>query len=466
MVFSGLPFIYFFLPAALLLGVLLPVKWRNLALLVLSLFFYAFGEPRFLPLLMLAAVSSWAFGLLAEKMRGHRLYRLPLILNCIISLGLLAYFKYADFVLGTLRSLGANVSLLHIALPIGISFYTFQAMSYVVDVTRGDVPAERSLIDFAAYLTFFPQLIAGPIVRYSDVCDQMKVKNISAELFSSGAVRFCVGLGKKVIIANVLAECTGDFAAAEEQSVLFYWLYALCNALNIYFDFSGYSDMAIGLGRIFGFEFPENFRYPFISLSAAEFWRRWHITLGTWFRDYVYIPLGGSRCSVPKQIRNLLVVWALTGLWHGAAWNYVLWGAYFGALLIMERLFLARLLNRAPRVIAHIYVLFAVIFSFLIFSSASPSDAVHQLCGMLGLNGVPLWNAESLYALKGCGVILLCAIIGAMPTVPKLVSLLNTKKWGACICDISRPIISAVLLLVSTAFLVAGSFNPFLYWQF
>lgn len=466
MVFSGLPFIYFFLPVALLLGVLLPVKWRNLALLVLSLFFYAFGEPRFLPLLMLAAVSSWAFGLLAEKMRGHRLYRLPLILNCIISLGLLAYFKYADFVLGTLRSLGANVSLLHIALPIGISFYTFQAMSYVVDVTRGDVPAERSLIDFAAYLTFFPQLIAGPIVRYSDVREQMKVKNISAELFSSGAVRFCVGLGKKVIVANVLAECTADFAAAEEQSVLFYWLYALCNALNIYFDFSGYSDMAIGLGRMFGFEFPENFRYPFISLSAAEFWRRWHITLGTWFRDYVYIPLGGSRCSVPKQIRNLLVVWALTGLWHGAAWNYVLWGAYFGALLIMERLFLARLLNRAPRVIAHIYVLFAVIFSFLIFSSASPSDAVHQFCGMLGLNGVPLWNTESLYALNGCGVILLCAIIGAMPTVPKLVSLLNTKKSGACVCDILRPIISAALLLVSTAFLVAGSFNPFLYWQF
>ena len=466
MVFSGLPFIYFFLPVALLLGVLLPVKWRNLALLVLSLFFYAFGEPRFLPLLMLAAVSSWAFGLLAEKMRGHRLYRLPLILNCIISLGLLAYFKYADFVLGTLRSLGTNVSLLHIALPIGISFYTFQAMSYVVDVTRGDVPAERSLIDFAAYLTFFPQLIAGPIVRYSDVREQMKVKNISAELFSSGAVRFCVGLGKKVIVANVLAECTADFAAAEEQSVLFYWLYALCNALNIYFDFSGYSDMAIGLGRMFGFEFPENFRYPFISLSAAEFWRRWHITLGTWFRDYVYIPLGGSRCSVPKQIRNLLVVWALTGLWHGAAWNYVLWGAYFGALLIMERLFLARLLNRAPRVIAHIYVLFAVIFSFLIFSSASPSDAVHQFCGMLGLNGVPLWNTESLYALNGCGVILLCAIIGAMPTVPKLVSLLNTKKSGACVCDILRPIISAALLLVSTAFLVAGSFNPFLYWQF
>ncbi|MBP3705612.1 MAG: MBOAT family protein [Clostridia bacterium] len=466
MVFSGLPFIYFFLPAALVLGLTLPVKGRNAAILLLSLFFYAYGEPRCLPLLVLAAVSAWGFGLWAEHMRGRKFSRLPLLCSCVLSLGLLVYFKYADFLLGTLRSLGAGVSLLHIVLPIGISFYTFQATSYVADVTRGDVPAERSLIDFAAYLTFFPQLIAGPIVRYSDVQEQMKVRNISLERFADGAVRFSVGLGKKVLIANVLAECTADFAAAETPSVLFYLLYAVCNALNIYFDFSGYSDMAIGLGMLFGFEFPENFRHPFASRSAAEFWRRWHMTLGTWFRDYVYIPLGGSRCSLGKQIRNLLIVWALTGLWHGAAWNYVLWGLYFGVFLILERLFLGKWLENAPGFVGHVYVVAVTLVSFLLFSAANPLEAVSQLCGMLGLNGVPLWNGEALYALKSCAVILICALIGAVPTVPFVVNRLRTHKSGDALCAVLRPVVTAALLLASTAFLVAGSFNPFLYWQF
>ena len=466
MVFSGLPFIYFFLPAALLFGLVLPVKGRNIAILMFSIFFYAFGEPRYLPLMLLAAGSSWACGVWAEKVRGRRSSRLPLVCSCAVMLGALAYFKYTDFFLETLNRFGADFSLLHIVLPIGISFYSFQAISYVADVTRGDVPAERSLIDFAAYLTFFPQLIAGPIVRYSDVREQMKERNVSLEKFADGAVRFSVGLGKKVMIANILAECTADFAAAETESVLFLWLYAVCNALNIYFDFSGYSDMAIGLGKLFGFDFPENFRHPFASCSAAEFWRRWHITLGTWFRDYVYIPLGGSRCGTGKQIRNLLIVWALTGLWHGAAWNYVLWGLYFGVFLIMERLFLTKWLQKAPRAVCHIYVTVVVLFSFLLFSAAEPEDAVRQFLGMFGLTGVPLWSAEALYALQSCGTVLLCALIGAVPTVPYAVGKLRADAKGEAVYRVLRPVVVAALLLVSTAFLVAGSFNPFLYWQF
>ena len=466
MVFSGLPFIYFFLPAALFFGLIFPAKARNITILIFSIFFYAFGEPRYLPLMLLAVVSSWAFGLLAEKLRGHKLSKLPLICSCVISLGLLAYFKYADFFLETLNSFGAGFSLLHIVLPIGISFYTFQAASYVVDVTRGDIPAERSIIDFAAYLTFFPQLIAGPIVRYSDVREQMKVKNITLDGFAAGALRFSVGLGKKVLIANVLAECTADFAAAQTESVLFYWLYAVCNALNIYFDFSGYSDMAIGLGKMFGFDFPENFDHPFISRTAAEFWRRWHMTLGSWFRDYVYIPLGGSRCVLWKQLRNLLIVWSLTGLWHGAAWNYVLWGLYFGMFLIMERLFLRKWLEKVPRAISHVYVTIVVLFSFLVFSAASPMDAVTQFGGMFGFTGAALWNNESLYALRSSGVILAAALIGAMPTVPYVISRLKQHKRGETVLSVLQPIVTAALLIASTAFLVAGSFNPFLYWQF
>lgn len=466
MVFSGLPFLYFFLPAALLAGTVLPRKARNAALLVLSLLFYAFGEPKYLPLLVLTAVSAWAFGLWAEKRHGRKGEKLPLLLCCVLSLGLLVYFKYADFLVETLNSFGAGLSLLHVALPIGISFYTFQAISYVADVTREQVRAERNVLDFAAYLTFFPQLIAGPIVRYSDVRAALKGRRITLEGFSSGIVRFCIGLGKKVLVANVLAETTADFAASEMQSVLFCWLYAVCNALTIYFDFSGYSDMAIGLGRMFGFAFPENFQYPFVSRSVGEFWRRWHITLGTWFRDYVYIPLGGNRCSMAKQIRNLLIVWALTGLWHGAAWNFVLWGLYFAVLLISERLFLGKWLERAPQWIAHVYVVLATLVSFVLFSADSPTEAVLQLAGMVGANGAALWDAKSLYVLKNCAVVLAAALLGAVPTVPFIKKKLMAKPWGETACAVVQPVLVLILLVVSTAFFVAGSFNPFLYFRF
>lgn len=466
MVFSGLPFLYFFLPLALLFGLVLPSRARNAALLTLSLLFYAFGEPKYLPLLIITAASAWGFGLWAEKWRDKKYSRLPLVLCCVLFFGLLIYFKYADFLIDTLNRFGAGLSLLHVALPIGISFYTFQAVSYVADVSWGQVKAERNPLDFAAYLTFFPQLIAGPIVRYSDVRGALKNRKITLEDFSDGAMRFCVGLGKKVLIANVLAETTADFAAAETQSVLFFWLYALCNALTIYFDFSGYSDMAIGLGKIFGFSFPENFRHPFASRSVAEFWRRWHITLGSWFRDYVYIPLGGSRCSLIRQLRNLLVVWAFTGLWHGASWTFVLWGLYFALFLIMERLFLGKLLERLPRVFSHVYVIITVLASFVLFSASSPAEAVAQIGGMLGFSGVPIWNAESLYALKSCAVVLVVSLLGSVPTVPFLLGKLRKMPHGETVCAVLQPVAMLTLLTVSTAFLVAGSFNPFLYFRF
>ena len=463
MVFSGLPFLYFFLPASLLLGLLAPKRARNAVLLVLSLLFYFFGEPRCVPLLILTVLAAWGCALWAEKRGG----RLPLVVICVVSLGLLAYFKYTDFLISTVNGvLGAKLPLLHVVLPIGISFYTFQAISYVADVTMGRVKAARNPVDFAAYLTFFPQLIAGPIVRYSDVEGALRDRRVTLAGFSAGVMRFCVGLGKKVLLANVLAEMTAEFTAAQTQTVLYTWLYALCNALTIYFDFSGYSDMAIGLGRMFGFDFPENFRYPFVSQSVAEFWRRWHITLGTWFRDYVYIPLGGSRCVLWKQLRNLCVVWALTGLWHGASWTFVLWGLYFAVFLILERLFLARWLVRAPRWVAHLYVTLAVLASFMLFSASSPAEALAQLGGLVGLSGAPLWDAATFAALRQYGVVLIVSLIGAVPIVPMALHKLRALPHGETVCAVLQPMISFALLAVSTAYLAAGSFNPFLYFRF
>lgn len=463
MVFSSLPFLYFFLPAALLLGLTAPRKARNAVLLLLSLLFYFFGEPRFVPLLLFTAAAAWGCGLWAQKRRG----RLPLLVICVLSLGQLAYFKYADFLIGTVNGVfGAGLPLLRLALPIGISFYTFQAISYVADVSAGRVTAAHNPVDFAAYLTFFPQLIAGPIVRYSDVQTALGDRRVTLSGFSGGALRFCVGLGKKVLIANVLAEATADFAAAQTQTVLYTWLYALCNALMIYFDFSGYSDMAIGLGHMFGFDFPENFRHPFASRSVAEFWRRWHITLGSWFRDYVYIPLGGSRCVLWKQLRNLLVVWALTGLWHGASWTFVLWGLYFAVFLILERLFLAQWLARAPRWVAHLYVTLAVLVSFVLFSASSPAEALSQLSGLIGLSGTPLWDTATLAALRQYGVVLLVSLLGAVPLVPLALQKLRALPHGDAVCAVLQPVAALVLLVVSTAYLAAGSFNPFLYFRF
>lgn len=461
MVFAGIPFLYFFLPAAAVAGIFARGKARAVTLLLFSLVFYAFGEPRYVVLMALTALVAWGCGLWAKKRRG----KLPLVIHCCVSVGFLIYFKYADFLLGAVNAaFGTNLPLLRVALPVGISFYTFQSISYVADVTMGRSAAERSPVNFGAYLTFFPQLIAGPIVRYEDIREQMLYGRPTWKNISDGAVRFCIGLGKKVLVANVLAEIAAD-AAAGEMSVALVWVLAVSGALTIYFDFSGYSDMAVGLGKLFGVDLPENFRHPFASKSVSEFWRRWHITLGSWFRDYVYIPLGGSRCGKWKQIRNLLVVWALTGLWHGAAWTFVLWGLYFAVFLTLER-FAAGFFRRFPAWLSHVYVVFAVVVSFVLFGAESPAAFAAQLSGMFGFAGLPLWNAETAWILRQYGVLLIAAAVCAFPAVPWVLQKLRALAWGEAVCAYLQPAVMAALLLASTAFLAAGSFNPFLYFRF
>ena len=341
MLFSSIPFLFYFLPCVFVLYFLVPMRWKNTVLLLASLFFYAWGEPKFVVFMLASIVQGYVLARLVEKYRADRgRAKLFLTLSLVFSLGLLGYCKYADFFLSGFNALtGLHIPLLRVALPIGISFYTFQILSYVVDVYRGDVKAQRNFIDLAAYVAMFPQLIAGPIVRYSDIASQLEHRTHSLADVAAGARRFVLGLGKKVLLANVFYELITTFKASDDRSVLFYWLYAAACVLNIYFDFSGYSDMAIGLGRIFGFRYLENFDYPYISASITEFWRRWHMSLGSWFRDYVYIPLGGNRVSKTKWLRNILIVWLLTGLWHGAKWNYIAWGLYHGVLICMSTLF-------------------------------------------------------------------------------------------------------------------------------
>ena len=357
---------------------------------------------------------------------------------------------------------GADLPLLKLALPIGISFYTFQALSYVVDVYRGDVKAQRNWIDLACYVTLFPQLIAGPIVRYSTVAQELKTRKTTLSDFSVGVRRFVTGLGKKVLIANLLGEFCTVYRESQDTAVLFAWLYAIAFSLQIYFDFSAYSDMAIGLGRIFGFHFDENFNYPYISKSITEFWRRWHISLGTWFRDYLYIPLGGNRVKIPRHIFNIFVVWALTGLWHGAGWNFVLWGLYFGILLVAEKFLFKKALEKTPSVIRHIYVIVAVIISFVIFNADSFGMIKNDLGALFGTSGLPFISAETVYYFKSYTVVFAVALFGATPLCKKLCEKIEGKKGGGIITAISI----CVILIVSTAYLVDGSFNPFLYFRF
>lgn len=327
MLFSSVPFLFYFLPAVLLVYFLVPKRAKNGVLLLSSLVFYGWGEPRYLPVMLVSILQGYIFGRLIERFRDTRRAKLFLVLSVLLSLGTLAYFKYADFMIANLNALtGLSAPLLRLALPVGISFYTFQILSYTVDVYRGTVPAQRNFIDLAAYIAMFPQLIAGPIVRYSDIAVQLKTREHSVSEAASGARRFILGLAKKILLANLLGELVSSFRASADLSVLYYWLGAIAFTLQIYYDFSGYSDMAIGLGRIFGFRFSENFQYPYLSGSITEFWRRWHISLGSWFRDYLYIPLGGNRKGSARQLLNILLVWLATGLWHGAAWNFVVWG--------------------------------------------------------------------------------------------------------------------------------------------
>lgn len=466
MLFSSIPFLYYFLPCVLILYFVVPKCLKNTVLLLSSLVFYAWGEPKYVLLMAVSITLGYVFGLLIEIWRGTKLSKLFLILSIVTSLGLLGYFKYADFFIANFNAAtGLSVPLLKIALPIGISFYTFQSLSYTVDVYRGEVKAQRNYISLAVYVALFPQLIAGPIVRYSDIAAQLESRTHSFSNVALGTRRFILGLAKKVLIANALGELCDIFKESNDKSVLFFWLYAIAFTLHIYFDFSGYSDMAIGLGKIFGFDFLENFDYPYISGSITEFWRRWHMSLGSWFRDYVYIPLGGNRVSKARWFLNIFIVWMLTGFWHGAAWNFIVWGLFFAILLIIEKLWLLKPLKKS-KVLSHIYVMFFVIISFVIFNAADMKEAFSYIGGMFGAGGIPFISEEWLYYLRSYGVVLIVAIIGATPLVKKLVLSVKKKSTGEKIMNIAEPIMLVALLLVITAYLVDGSFNPFLYFRF
>ena len=458
MVFSGLSFLYYFLPCVLCIYFAAPSKGQNLVLLAASLIFYAWGEPKYVLLMLFFIVGGYGVGILLEKRRKG-------VLAFAITgfAGIFLIFKCSD------------------SLPVGISFYTFQIISYLVDVYRGEVPAQKKLLPFALYVSMFPQLIAGPIVRYQDVMKQMENRRTTWQGAEMGIRRFIIGLSKKVLLANELGELCRIFRASDEKSLLYYWLYAVAFCLHIYFDFSGYSDMAIGLGRLFGFSFPENFNYPYTAKSITEFWRRWHMSLGTWFRDYVYIPLGGSRTPGWKQYRNILLVWMLTGFWHGAAWNFVLWGLYFGLLLIFEKKWILPerggmwrggdkvwreahgrwrgRLGMWREVLGHVYVMLLVIVGFVIFQAEDLSQAAEDIRGMFGMGGVPVYSAEAGYYLRSYGMTLLAAAVGSTPWPVRVVE-------GSAVWAFVKSAVLLALLFLSTAHLAEGSFQPFLYFQF
>ena len=440
---------------------LVPQRFRNTVLLLASLFFYGWGEPRLLALMVFTIVLFYICGLAIGKAATQKGKKFWLLVSVVISLALLGFFKYADFFIGSLNAVtGLSIPLLRLALPVGISFYTFQCLSYTVDVYRGNVPPQKNPVSFGAYVALFPQLIAGPIVRYVDVARELEGRTHSWENAALGARRFLVGLGKKVLLADNFALLMKLFRESAEPSTLFYWMYAVAFALNIYFDFSGYSDMAIGLGRIFGFHFLENFNYPYLSGSVTEFWRRWHMSLGSWFRDYVYIPLGGNRVSKGRWVFNILTVWMLTGLWHGAAWNFVLWGLLFAVLLLTEKWVPA--LQRLPKVLRHGYVLLAVVLSFVLFNAESMAQLGNDFAGLFGGLGLPGVTAETLYYLKSYAVLFALGILGATPVVRNAAVKIRATRVGPAL----EALVLAGLLLVCTAYLVDGSFSPFLYFRF
>ena len=466
MLFSSITFLYVFLPLVLLVYFVMPRRLKNSVLLFASLLFYAWGEPKYVILMIGSILLGYIFGLLIEHYRGTAKAKLFLILSVSINVLALGIFKYADFFISSFgAATGISVQLLGLALPIGISFYTFQILSYTVDVYRGNARAQKNILHLGTYIAMFPQLIAGPIVRYTEIEARLGNRTHSFDSISQGARRFILGLSKKVLIANQLGELCEIFRASGDKSVLFFWLYALASILHIYFDFSGYSDMAIGLGKIFGFDFVENFQYPYISASITEFWRRWHISLGNWFRDYVYIPLGGNRVSKLRWVRNIWIVWLLTGFWHGAAWNFVAWGAFFAILLLLEKWFLKPYLEKA-KVWNHIYVILMSMISFVIFGADTLADAGHYIISMFGAGGYPLLSAECTYYFWSYLLILVIACVGATPLPKQLYATCCKTERGQRICNVLEVILLPILLLVVTAFLVDGSFNPFLYFRF
>ena len=467
MVFSTPIFLFYFLALTLLVYYLVPRKLRNPVVLIASLFFYYWGEQTYVAIMFLSTAIDYTHGLLVErcKAKGNdKGARMAVASSVIFNLALLLFFKYWDFLAASFQAMGLNfMPVLGIHLPIGISFYTFQTMSYTIDVYRGDTRAQRSIINFGTFVTLFPQLIAGPIIKYKDLGDQIVQRDTSVEKFASGVQMFMIGMAKKVLIANNVGMLWDTYKAMApgDLTVAGAWLGVIAFTFQIYFDFSGYSDMAVGLGRMLGFEFLPNFNYPYISKSITEFWRRWHISLSTWFREYLYIPLGGNRCSKPRWMFNLLVVWAATGIWHGASWNYLLWGLYFFVLLMLEKFFLLKALNKAPAVICHVYTLFLVVVSWAIFALEDFSQLCAYLKVMFGMGGVPLTNSDFGYYLTSYLPILCLAAVASTPLGATLYRKAPKKAAQA---------VGALLILagltVCTAYLVDGTYNPFLYFRF
>lgn len=468
MLFSSNVFLMIFLPAVLLFYFLVPqrfLKVRNGVLLAVSLFFYGWGEPKYILVMLTSILLNYFLALLLERLVENR--RLVLIFTIAANLGILGFFKYTDFVIETVNGiLGGVFSPLNIALPIGISFYTFQTMSYVIDVYWGKVKAQKDFIAFASYVTLFPQLIAGPIVRYSDVELQLTARRTHADQIAEGIRRFIIGFGKKVLLANQIYAVWNEISVMEELSVASAWLGALAFTFQIYFDFSGYSDMAIGLGKILGFDYLENFNYPYISCSITEFWRRWHMSLSSWFKEYVYVPLGGNRKGLKRQIFNIAVVWVLTGLWHGASWNFAAWGIYFGVILILEKLWLLRLLDRIPVIFSHIYSLILIIMGWVIFAIEDLGQVGSYVTMMFGSSGI-FTDDAFFYFLQTRGILLLLCILGSTPLPAKAAAAIceRCSRWGI-FYGLAETGIFLGILTVSVAFLVSGSYNPFLYFRF
>ena len=470
MVFSSVFFLFRFLPLFFLLYFLVPGRGKNVILFLGSLFFYAWGEPVYVLLMLFSTVADYVNGQLIWRYRGKKKAKIFLITSVCINLFILCFFKYADFLIQSVNGLtGASLPLLNLPLPIGISFYTFQTMSYTIDVYRGDTKVQRNILDFGVYVTMFPQLIAGPIVKYRSVEENLHRRKTDIFAISHGSKRFVIGLAKKVLLANTIGELWADISAMEfgDLSVLTAWIGVLAFAFQIYFDFSGYSDMAIGLGEIMGFHFPENFNYPYISGSVTEFWRRWHISLGSWFREYVYIPLGGNRKGIPRQLFNILVVWILTGIWHGAGWNFLFWGLWFGLLLMMEKLFLGKLLQSLPKGIGILYNAVAVLLGWVLFALDTPAGIIRYLSAMFGAGG-NLVDRQGLYLLGEYIVLFIIAVIAATPLPGRLAGGLDKSGsgWGIALYRLGEKVIPALLLLLSIAGIVDATFNPFLYFRF
>ena len=463
MLFTSISFLYYFLPTVILLYFIVPKKAKNFVLFVASILFYFYGEPKYVFLMLIEILISYIGAIIIDKNNKKS----TLITLIVIHLGLLVIFKYTDFLINNINNIfNLKLSNVNLALPIGISFYTFQIISYEIDVFRKKVKVQRNFLKLATYVSLFPQLIAGPIVRYENIEAELTHRVHSFEKIAYGARRFTIGLAKKVLIANMLGELCNAFYISDEKSVIFYWMFAIGYMLQIYFDFSAYSDMAIGLGRIFGFTFLENFNYPYISKSITEFWRRWHISLSSWFKDYVYIPLGGSRNGKKILVRNLLIVWALTGIWHGASWNFVIWGIMFGVILIIEKLFLGKYLEKMPTIFRRLYVLFIVMISFIIFNASNMNEAIHNILGLFGINGENFINDYTIYYLKSYFIIILGAIIGCTPILKVTIEKIRKRSILNRVLNIIEPVFIVFLLLIVTSYSIDNSYNPFLYFRF